>query len=453
LAREPRPFVREEAIRDPSDERLTTAAYTLQQIGGEVALPLVDDSAIVGIIIIGPKRSGDPYFADDIDLLETLISQAAGAMKNAQLYRQVVLVNEYVDNILSTMESGVIAINASGEVTLFNPAAERLTGLLASDLHGHHYQQLPLALTSPLNDALDARTPRSQFETALSLSDGTNVPLVCSTAILSHRDKSAHGALIVFSDLTRLKDLEREKGRAERLASFGALASGVAHEIKNPLVAIRTFAELLPERFTETDFREDFSKVVIREISRIDDLVGRLRGLAATTPPQIGTIDIREPIKDTLVLLRAQLEQTHTTVRYDCQDSTPLVAVEEAQLKQLFLNLLLNSIEAMGPGGQVSVEVSRKDRHGDQWIVVEVSDTGPGIPESVKANIFNPFFTTKPRGTGLGLAICRGIMDAHRGAIRAENQTGNSGTTIVVEFPAAAAVHLYHEEKTVHSVL
>src|SRR5206468_653907 len=112
-----------------------------------------------------------------------------------------------------------------------------------------------------------------------------------------------------------LKDLEREKRRAERLASFGALASGVAHEIKNPLVAIRTFAELLPERFTDTDFREDFSKVVIKEIARIDDLVGRLRGIAATAPQQIGAIDIREPVSETLALLRAQLEQTHTGVQ------------------------------------------------------------------------------------------------------------------------------------------
>ncbi|MGH9426229.1 MAG: ATP-binding protein, partial [Terriglobia bacterium] len=408
---------------------------------------LTEDGTIVGVIIVGPKRSGDAYFAEDIDLLETLISQAAVAMKNAQLYRQVVLVNEYVDNILSTMDSGVIAVNMAGEISLFNPAAERLTALHAADLQQTTYQSLPAALASPLKDTLEAHSPRSQFETSIQGPDGMDLPLVCSTATLKNRDGSTHGALIVFSDLTRLKELEREKRRAQRLASFGAFASGVAHEIKNPLVAIRTFAELLPERFTDADFREDFSKVVIREIARIDDLVGRLRGIAAKAPQQVGTIDIREPITDTIALLRAQLEQTRTAIHCEFQDSAPFVAVEEPQLKQLFLNLFLNAIEAMGSGGHLTILLTRKELQGTAWIVAEVSDTGPGIPESVKTNIFEPFFTTKPRGSGLGLAICRGIADAHRGTIRAENNVNRPGTTIIVEFPAATHAPLFTEER------
>jgi len=290
----------------------------------------------------------------------------------------------------------------------------------------------------------------SQFETSLQHPDGFSVPLVYSTAALSHTDGPTHGALIVFSDVTRLKDLEREKSRAERLASFGAFASGVAHEIKNPLVAIRTFAELLPERFTDPDFREDFAKVVVREITRIDDLVGRLRGLASTTPRHIAAIDISDPIKDTLQLLRAQLEQTRTTVHCDFQDGAPFVAVEDAQLKQLFLNILLNALEAMGPGGEVTIQVSRRDRQGSHWIAVEVSDSGPGIPESVRTSVFDPFFTTKVRGSGLGLAICRGITDAHRGSIRVETRMDRPGTVIVVEFPASAERPFLAEESAVH---
>jgi len=290
-----------------------------------------------------------------------------------------------------------------------------------------------------LRHAVQTKAPRSQFETSIEHPDGFVVPLVCSTAALSDRHGSTHGALIVLSDITRLKDLEREKRRAERLASFGAFASGIAHEIKNPLVAIRTFAELLPERFNESDFREDFSKVVIREITRIDDLVGRLRGIAATAPQQKSiSVDIREPVRDTLRLLRAQLEQSRTRVHCDFDDGAPLVAVDEAQLTQLFLNLLLNAIEAMGDGGDVFIHIMRRDRHGADWIVVEVSDTGPGIPESLRSSVFDPFFTTKTRGTGLGLSICRGITDAHRGSIRADERTDRPGTVIVVEFPANA---------------
>jgi signal transduction histidine kinase len=241
----------------------------------------------------------------------------------------------------------------------------------------------------------------------------------------------------VFSDLSKIKALESEKRRAERLAAFGTLVSGIAHEIKNPLVAIRTFAELLPERFTDTDFRDTFAKVVVAEIGRIDDLVAKLRGLVVPSVQQAATTDIREPIMDTLALLSGQLEQTRTTVRRAFLDPAPLVAVDPNQLKQLFLNLFLNAIEAMGHGGVLTIRVQRGDTHDTSAVRVEVEDTGPGVPESIRNSIFDPFFTTKEQGTGLGLAICRGITDAHRGTIRADTSNENHGTIMTVEFPAA----------------
>jgi PAS domain S-box-containing protein len=432
-------LLRDDASHVSHEANPLEAARELERMGGEIVFPLFQDELLAALIVVGAKRSGDPYFSRDIDLLSTLASQAAVAMKNAHLYRQVVVVNEYVDNILSTMESGVIAVDASGHISLFNPAAHRLTGMTFTSSTGLSYSDLPAPLAGPLRNTLLEGGSHSQLETLLQLTDGPPIPLVYSTARLQDKDGSTHGALIVFSDLSRLKELEREKQRAERLASFGALAAGVAHEIKNPLVAIRTFAELLPERFGDVDFREDFSKVVIKEISRIDDLVARLRGIAATAPQQVGAVDLRDPINDTLALLRGQLEQTRTAVIRDFQDPAPFVTIEESQLKQLFLNLFLNAIEAMRAEGALTVRITRKHVQGMPWIVVDVSDTGPGISESVAANIFDPFFTTKSRGSGLGLTICRGITDAHRGTIRAEGNPDGSGTTIVVELPVPSA--------------
>jgi signal transduction histidine kinase len=140
---------------------------------------------------------------------------------------------------------------------------------------------------------------------------------------------------------------------------------------------------------------------------------------------------------DTLALLSGQLEQTRTTVRRAFLDPAPLVAVDPNQLKQLFLNLFLNAIEAMGHGGVLTIRVQRGDTHDTSAVRVEVEDTGPGVPESIRNSIFDPFFTTKEQGTGLGLAICRGITDAHRGTIRADTSNENHGTIMTVEFPAA----------------
>lgn len=439
MRQERRPLVHEEAIREPSDSLVKAAALELRIAGGDVAFPFMDERSLAGMLVVGPKRSGDPYFDEDVDLLSTLVSQAAVAIRNAHLYREVVLVNEYVDNILSTMASGVIAVDASGHISLSNPAAERLTGIKLKTRRRTQYDELPVALAEPLRGTLVEGKAYSQLETSIHKSEGSILPLVYSTAPLQDKDGFTHGALIVFSDLSRLKELELEKQRAERLASFGSLASGVAHEIKNPLVAIRTFAELLPERFADVDFRDDFSKVVVREIDRIDNLVARLRGIASAPQHQTGSIDVRQPMSETLKLLRGQLEQSRTTVRYSIEDDAPFVTIEDSQLKQLFLNIFQNALEAMGSDGEISIRIARIQSAGPSWILIEVSDTGPGMPDSVRSHVFEPFFTTKPTGSGLGLAICRSIVDAHRGSIRAEDNKVPPGTTIVVELPAADA--------------
>ena len=432
-------LVREDASTERDNLGLQAAARELADLAGDVALPLFHQQRVIGIIVIGAKRSGDPFFSDDLDLLSTLIGQAAIALNNAQLYQQVLLANEYVENILRTMDSGVITVDASGHVALCNSTAAQLTALSKEHLMNLDVGQLPTSLGTQLKETLSDGRPRAQIETTLPAHGDRQTPLVCSTSAL--RDDKGHilGALIVFSDLSKIKELENEKRRAERLASFGALVSGIAHEIKNPLVAIKTFAELLPERFSDTDFRDDFSKVVRIEIDRIDGLVARLRGLAAPTPDTLAPIDLRESISDTLSLLRAQFEHTQTTVDRDLGSSQTLVAIDPSQAKQLFLNLFLNALEAMTPGGHLAVRIVQSHRQGQPWIQVLITDTGPGIPDLIRGKIFEPFFSTKARGSGLGLAIRRSITDAHRGTIRAESASRGPGTTIIVEFPAALA--------------
>jgi PAS domain S-box-containing protein len=427
-------LLRDDLRRTKPEAGRSDALKELLDLGGEMALPILHEGELTGFLIVAPKLSGDPYFSEDIDLLSTLVGQAAIAIKNAQLYREVALVNEYVTNIVATMESGVITVDADGKVTLFNPAAERITGLPAKAILSGPASGLPSALAHPLQATLADGQAKVQTDTTIPDSGGYYRPVSSSTYALRDRLGNVLGAVAVFSDLTRLKELEGEKRRAERLASIGALTSGIAHEIKNPLVAIKTFAELLPERFTEKDFREDFSQVVIREIARIDDLVARLRGLAAPSTQPLPSLDLRLPIEETLVLLRGQLEQKRIRVRRLYERALPQVAGDPAQLKQLFLNLLMNALEAMQPGGELTIQLANGEGVGVPFLVARVSDTGSGIPHEMLGNVFDPFVTTKPRGSGLGLAICRGIADAHRATIRVENNTHTPGTTVTIEF-------------------
>jgi len=437
LIRTRRPVYKEDLGRDLKSPEAVAAVQHLSRLGGELALPILSDTQLTGFLVVGSKLSGDAFFAEDVDLLSTLTSQAGIAIKNAQLYQQVILANEYIQNILATMDSGVITVDSKARVALCNSTAARMTNLSIPQLVSLTLERLPDPFALQLRLTLEDGQPRVQTESTLRSGPDRLVPIVSSTSALRDDQGTIIGALVVFSDLSRLKALESDKRRAERLAAFGTLVSGIAHEIKNPLVAIRTFAELLPERFTDVDFRETFAKVVVAEIGRIDDLVAKLRGLVVPSLQQAPIADVREPIMDTLALLSGQLEQTRTTVRRSFLDLTPLVAVDPNQLKQLFLNLFQNAIEAMGHGGILAIRVRRGDTNDPPTVVIEVEDTGPGIPESIRNSIFNPFFTTKEQGTGLGLAICRGITDAHHGTIRADPSEDNHGTTITVEFPAA----------------
>jgi signal transduction histidine kinase len=265
------------------------------------------------------------------------------------------------------------------------------------------------------------------------------VPLMCTTSPLRNPQGALVGAVTVLSDLSRLRELERERRRAERLASMEAIASGMVHEIRNPLVAIKTFTQLLPTRFNDPGFRDNFSRVAGREIDRMDDLLDRFRMLSSASRQPMEPVDVTGPIGDTLQLLQPRLEESRITLRRVGESAPRPVVGNASQLEQLFLNLCLNALEAMEPGGELTVRVADLSEGGGSTLMVEVSDTGGGIPDDMIEQIFNPFVTTKDHGTGLGLAICRAITDAHRAILRARNNIGRPGCTFTVEFPVPVA--------------
>ena len=313
----------DEVGEDSEHGSVSAATAELCDLKGEMAVAFWHLGHLWGFLILGAKLSGDAYFAEDIDFLLTLGSQAAISIENSQLHRR----------------------------------------------------------------------------------------------------------------------MEEERLRAERLGVIGRLASGIAHEIKNPLVAIRAFAELLPERFRDEEFHGEFSRIVIKEVGRIDGLVARLRELA-TRPAQqqLGFVDLRILIEETLTLLRGQLEQKHILVSTEYGTGQQILRGDHSLLKQLFLNLGMNAIDAMEIGGELRICLRTVQTPGTGTIVAEVTNSGDWITDDVIGQIFEPFFTTKPNGSGLGLAICRNIADAHRARISARNSMEPKGVSFTVEFPVGDVV-------------
>src|SRR5258705_553549 len=407
----------------------------LDGLRAEVVVPLVEENVLIGFLLLGAKRSGDPYFSNDADLLTTLANQAAVAVRNAQTHARVVQVNEEMRKVLETIESGVVAVGPRGRITLFNRAAEQLTGTSAQVARGQSPECLPNPLGSVLHSTAADGEPRSQIEFALPDAGGQMVPLMCSTSPLRGPDGAPLGAVAVLADMSRLKELEQEKRRAERLASIEAIASGLIHEIGNPLVGIKTYAQLLPARGASEEFREMFSRSASREIRRIDDLLRRFRTMSRASQHAIEMVDVSDPLRDTLETLHAELEDRKIQLRRVGEQTRRPVLGNASQLQQLFMNLCLNAIQAMEPGGELTVRVADLSEGGGSTLLVEMADTGPGIPEHLLGTIFDPFVSTKPHGTGLGLAICRGIADAHHARIHARNNVGRLGCTFTVAFP------------------
>ena len=411
----------------------------MTQLNADVVAPLLEGGRLFGLIVAGPKRSGSPYFSDDADLLQTLAHQSAVAIRNAQTHQRVLQMNEELQKTLATIESGVIAVGARGRVNVFNKAAELLTGRSADTLRGRGVGELPPVLGRLIEPALAEGQSCSQVEIALPDQAGQLIPLMCTITPLRSPHGALAGAVAVFTDLTRLKELEWERRRAERLASLEAIASGMVHEIRNPLVSIKTFAQMLPSRFDDPKYRQDFTRVVGREINRMDELLDRFRILSMASRQPMDPVDIMVPLEDTLSLVQPQLEARGVALRRVTRGPHRPVLGNSSQLEQLFLNLCLNALEAMDSGGELTIRVADLSLGGGSTLMVEVSDTGCGIPDGMTEQIFNPFVTTKPRGSGLGLAICRAIADAHKAILRARNHSGRPGCTFTVEFPVPTA--------------
>ena len=245
------------------------------------------------------------------------------------------------------------------------------------------------------------------------------------------------GTIVILEDVTRRVELEEQLQISEKMASIGLLAAGVAHEVNTPLTGISSFTQMLLEGADPEDPRTRLLEKIERQTFRAARIVNGL--LSLSRPPSapgrdLTAFDINVVVNDVLSLLEHQFKLQHVRVRRDLSPTAVPVVGSEQKLQQVFLNLFLNAKDAMTKGGWLSVTTSVKDGKA----VVEVADTGSGIPSEHLARIYDPFFTTKSigRGTGLGLSISYGIVREHHGSIECESIVGQ-GTRFIVEFPPA----------------
>jgi len=435
------PLVREgihDRIRSEEGEEISRE---MQRLGAELAIPVILQDQLSALLLLGPKLSGDPFSEDDLQLLMTLANQAAVAIKNAQLYDEVTSVKEHQENILRNLESGVVAVDCEGRITTFNQAAERITGMPAAEALGRDCRILDEKLADLLLSTLSQRRGRSGLEFDLRIKGGEVISIGITTSLLQGPEGSLLGAIALFSDLTEIKKLQIEKWRAEKLAYIGTLAASIAHEIKNPLVSIKTLAQLLPDRHDDEEFRNHFSQIALKEVDRIDLLVSQMLDLKGEAQPaRFEILQLEEIVEEILLLLSEQIRRQKIRIERRYRASSYSTEGDRFQLKQALWNVILNSVQAMEEGGVLTISTDHRVNGEDsgEKLILTISDTGPGIPAENLAKVFDPFFTTKQGGSGLGLSICYKIVSDHHGTIQVDSRE-KEGTSLHIILPAIKA--------------
>lgn len=346
---------------------------------------------------------------------------------------------DFLTRIIESTADGIVVRDAQGRVASWNPAAEAIFGWTSAEMQGRTVERLVVQAgeSDPALPRIDAalregRTLRN-LEASGRRKDGSPVTFALTVAPLTDAAGVFTGTTGIVRDITALKQLERQYLERERLAAVGELAAMVAHEVRNPLAGIRGGCEILLEGYSAGDPRYDIGVEIIHQVDRLTRTVHDLLTFARPRAVDRVPTDLHALIDRILQNLRDDPANAAIEVVRDFTDDLPVVQVDGRQMEQVFLNLVLNAIQAVKHQGRVTIRTAAAGRE----FVVSIADTGPGIPEGARDHIFQPFFTTRSQGTGLGLAIVKKIVEAHGGRIDATSPPG-SGAVFTVTLPQEA---------------
>ena len=356
-----------------------------------------------------------------------------------KLQRALTTMQAYYEDLLGSLQDGLVVVDRELKVTFLNSAAEELLGVSATSAQRKPLSSL-LGKGSPLIPLVERafETGRAHAEhEANVLGPGEKISVSAVASLLADQRGEARGGVLLLRDLTRIRELEEQVRRADRLTALGTLVAGIAHEIRNPLMGVRGAAQLLQAESSFPPELKEYNEVIIREVDRLNSLVEGMLAFAQPGPPRIVECNINQILEEILALEEPVLMRQGVTVRRIYDPQVPLIAADPDQTRQVFLNLLRNGGESMEEGGELTLETAYERRSprcfGLSVAVIKVIDQGPGLSPEARGHLFDPFFTTKPAGTGLGLAICHRIVDDHRGSIEiGESEEGGCAVTVLL---------------------
>ncbi|MGM0380921.1 MAG: ATP-binding protein [bacterium] len=396
-----------------------------------LAIPFRYQGEVMGTINLS-SETADMYTRDDLDKLTHFCDNLATVYHVTAEFANL---TGYVDNLLANLPVGVIDIDIDSKNVFLNQTAQEILKIDGEGINYDHFlNQLEENMQAEeLHQFISRQFSRPGEEVArveVKTDDASPRHLSVSSTAIEDINGKETGLLFVLTDITEQHLLNKQVNRQERLAALGELASSLAHEIKNPLTSIIGFAQLIPQRSEDQEFIEKMARIVGKESERLNSLVENLLSFGR---PQVGNrleVELDGLIEDITILTGKKLEKKNVDLSIDISDDL-VVYGDPVKLKQIFLNLVLNSIDAMPDGGQLEINGERNN----DYSTINVKDNGVGMNDEEINKIFNPFFTTKEEGTGLGLAITHRIIEEHGGEIKVASEPGE-GTEMTVKLPA-----------------
>ncbi|HEV8308283.1 MAG TPA: ATP-binding protein [Methylomirabilota bacterium] len=396
-----------------------------------------------------PSPEGLPgglTWKDALKIVAILLTLAAAAIllfTTFQNYRSTTQTFERVKtlmrNVLESIPTGVLTLDSDGALTSLNSAAERLLGVRASMVVGRPLEdalQHTTELAAWVRAALSGRGLFQESDLSVSGAESRRLTLRVSAAELRNESNRFDGLVVLLRDVTEVSRLELQLRRADKLAALGTLAAGVAHEVKNPLHALGLNLHLLVQELgapqpSKVEL-EDYLGILRAEIERIHQIVENFLRFSKPSIPEVKPLDLNALVERVLSLVGFEAAGHRVGIQTEFDPELDTIAGDEGQLAQVVLNLVINAMQAMPTGGNLTL-TTRRD---NGWGELTVRDTGEGIPHDVVPQIFDPYFTTRQGGSGLGLAIAHRIVEGHNGTIDVESKAG-LGTTMVVRLPLA----------------
>ena len=332
-------------------------------------------------------------------------------------------------DVIQSMMSGLLTINPKDQITFLNKAGEAILGAKAAVYKNRLIKDLFPALKENFREGL-----RSRMETTAEKPDGEQIKLGLSISPLKDHRGNKVGQIIIFQDLTLIKDMEESMRKSEMMATIGQLAAGIAHEIRNPLASISGAIQLLKEEKEGGESSHRLMEIVLAESGRLNRLITDF--LLYAQPPKLNKkkVDIAGLVDSTLEVFSRSPQWTQGTKLAKIMGPNITIAADPQQLEQVLWNLFINAVDAMEGKGLLEIRAHKDDE--GKIVTLEVSDTGKGIPPKDIKKIFDPFFTTKDGGSGLGLSIVHKIVEIHGGTLAVESRH-NRGTTFTVTLPVA----------------